>query len=126
MPSKSGADDITFLRKIVPGGADDSYGIEVAKLAGLPASVIRRAKAVLKEIETAAPVPGPAGAGAPGGRPALPGGRGGGIAVVERLRKLWPDTLSPIEALGLLYELCKPRTKGGLSPWQKSQCCPLR
>jgi DNA mismatch repair protein MutS len=44
-------DDITFLRKIVPGGADDSYGIEVAKLSGMPAWVINRAKEVLIELE---------------------------------------------------------------------------
>ena len=106
------------------GGADDSYGIEVAKLAGLPASVIRRAKAVLKEIETAAPVPGPAGP-APQVEDQLSLGPVAGIAVVERLRKLSPNTLSPIEALGLLYELCK-QAKEGSSPWQKSQCCPLR
>lgn len=45
---KKRGDDITFLRRIVPGGADDSYGIEVAKLAGIPQSVISRAKEILK------------------------------------------------------------------------------
>lgn len=44
-------DDIKFLHKIVPGGTDDSYGIEVAKLAGLPSRVIKRAKEELKELE---------------------------------------------------------------------------
>lgn len=48
--SKRG-DDIKFLHKIVPGGTDDSYGIEVAKLAGLPNKVIERAKRELKELE---------------------------------------------------------------------------
>lgn len=48
---KKRGDDITFLRRIVRGAADDSYGVEVAKLAGLPASVINRAKLVLKELE---------------------------------------------------------------------------
>ena len=48
---KKKGDDITFLRRIVHGGADQSFGIEVAKLAGIPASVIKRAKAVLKELE---------------------------------------------------------------------------
>ncbi len=52
--SKKG-EDITFLRQIVRGPADDSYGIEVAKLAGLPNSVIRRAKAILKVLEKNAP-----------------------------------------------------------------------
>ena len=49
---KKHGDDITFLRKIIPGGADDSYGIEVAKLAGVPNPVIRRAKRILKDLES--------------------------------------------------------------------------
>jgi len=44
-------DNIVFLRKIVSGGCDHSYGIQVAKLAGLPAAVIERAKEVLKNLE---------------------------------------------------------------------------
>ncbi len=51
-------DDITFLRRIVRGPADDSYGIEVAKLAGLPDSVTVRAKEVLRELEESAPATG--------------------------------------------------------------------
>ena len=47
-------DDIRFLRKIVRGGADDSFGIEVAKLAGLPPKIINRAKQLLKEMESEA------------------------------------------------------------------------
>ena len=43
---------MTFLRRIVPGGADDSYGIQVAKLAGIPNSVINRAKEILNELES--------------------------------------------------------------------------
>ena len=48
---KKRGDDITFLRKIVKGGADQSFGIEVAKLAGVPDSVVKRAKVILKELE---------------------------------------------------------------------------
>ena len=48
---KKRGDDITFLRRIVRGGTDDSFGIEVAKLAGVPESVIKRAKEVLKSVE---------------------------------------------------------------------------
>ncbi len=48
---KKRGDDITFLRKIVPGGADDSYGIEVAALAGVPKEVISRAKKILAKVE---------------------------------------------------------------------------
>lgn len=49
---KKRGDDITFLRRIVHGGADQSFGIEVAKLAGVPNSVIKRAKVILKELES--------------------------------------------------------------------------
>ena len=51
---KKGKDGIRFLRKIVPGGTDDSYGIDVAKLAGLPPRVTNRAKALLAEMEAQA------------------------------------------------------------------------
>ncbi len=47
---KERGDDIVFLRKIVPGGADKSYGIQVAKLAGLPESVLNRAKVIVEEL----------------------------------------------------------------------------
>lgn len=105
---KKRGDDITFLRKIVRGGADDSYGIEVAKLAGLPQAVIKRAKTILKEIETRQPVQmhGPA-AQPQAEEPQISLGAVSGEAVAQRLRQLEPDTLSPIEALGILYELCK-------------------
>ena len=53
---KKHGDSIRFLRKIVPGGVDDSYGIDVAKLAGLPPRVVTRAKELLKELESQAPV----------------------------------------------------------------------
>ena len=49
---KKRGDEITFLRKIVPGRADESYGIQVAKLAGVPDDVVERAKSVLKELES--------------------------------------------------------------------------
>ncbi len=48
-------DDITFLRRIIRGAADESYGVEVAKLAGLPESVIERAKKILLELESGQP-----------------------------------------------------------------------
>jgi DNA mismatch repair protein MutS len=52
--AKKRGDNITFLRKIVRGSTDDSYGIEVAKLAGIPNEVIRRAKEVLAQVEQTA------------------------------------------------------------------------
>ena len=51
--AKKDGDTIVFLRKIIRGSADESYGIEVAKLAGLPADVIKNAKKILKSIESA-------------------------------------------------------------------------
>ena len=100
---KARGEDIVFLRKIIPGGADRSYGIEVAKLAGLPESVVRRARAVLKELEESS-----------GHRPQLLAAPQqdqvslealGEAEVINRLRRTQPDTLSPMEALNLLYEL---------------------
>ena len=51
---RKGRDGIRFLRKIVPGGTDDSYGIDVAKLAGLPNAVLNRARGILAGLETQA------------------------------------------------------------------------
>ena len=50
---KEKGDDIIFLRKIIPGGGDKSYGIQVAKLAGVPDYVIQRAKEILEELSEA-------------------------------------------------------------------------
>ncbi|NLA87232.1 MAG: DNA mismatch repair protein MutS, partial [Clostridiales bacterium] len=103
--AKKRGGDIIFLRKIVPGGADDSYGIEVASLAGIPDSVIRRAKAVLAMLEegrgerAASPAP------AADDQISLTDMSGGEIA--ERLRQTELNTLTPLEALNLLFELKK-------------------
>ena len=48
---RSRGEELIFLRKIIPGGADRSYGIEVAKLAGLPETVVKKARSVLRELE---------------------------------------------------------------------------
>ena len=52
---KKRGDQMIFLRKIVPGATDDSYGIEVAKLAGIPNAVIARAREILEELEAERP-----------------------------------------------------------------------
>ncbi len=99
---KARGEDIIFLRKIVPGGADRSYGIEVAKLAGLPDKVVQRAKTVLKELESengVQYVP-PRRETEQVSLEALHEG-----AVLDALRRCQPDTLTPIEAMGLIYEL---------------------
>ncbi|MBQ0037500.1 MAG: DNA mismatch repair protein MutS [Clostridiales bacterium] len=95
-------EDIIFLRKIIPGGADRSYGIEVARLAGLPDTVVFRAKKILRELEQDA------------GRPAAPVtddseqvsfAAMGEAEAIDQLRRAQVDTMSPLEALNLLYEL---------------------
>ena len=98
---KKRGDELIFLRKIVPGGADRSYGIEVAKLAGLPNEVVKRANVILKELEQG---------GAYQAKPreeteqvsldAI-----GEAEVLAAIRRAQPDTMSPIEAMQLLYEL---------------------
>ena len=99
---KARGEDIIFLRKIVPGGADRSYGIEVAKLAGLPDKVVQRAKAVLAELETENGVQYVA-ARREADQMSLDAiGEG---EVLDALRRCQPDTLTPIEAMSLLYEL---------------------
>ena len=102
--------DVIFLHEVRLGAADRSYGVQVAKLAGLPESVVARARLVLEALEkgereggnqkafiddlplfAAKPVP-----------PAAPQKRS---AAEERLREILPDELSPKEALNLIYEL---------------------
>jgi DNA mismatch repair protein MutS len=91
---------LVFLHEIAPGVADRSYGVQVARLAGLPAAVVKRARALLAELEgaglaTALPLFAQAGESPEPARDALR----------ERLVALDPDALSPREAQALLYEL---------------------
>ena len=98
--------DIVFLRKIVDGAADESLGVEVAKLAGLPAPVITRARALLRELEngnTARPAEKPA--PEPDGQMTM--GDPAADAVCSQLRALTVETMTPIEALNELYRLRK-------------------
>ncbi len=109
--------DVVFLHEVVPGAADRSYGIQVAKLAGLPASVIERAKLVLAQIEAedrTSPARKliddlPLFAAA---RPAPAAPRDEAVAaLVEALATLHPDEMSPREALEALYALKAQLTK---------------
>ncbi len=104
-------DEIVFLRRLVPGGADRSYGIQVARLAGLPAEIVVRAKELLVELEGSH-----SGGGEGLGRygrhrpPSEPPPDQLSIfqtehPVVGRLRALDPDEMSPRQALEVLYEL---------------------
>ena len=100
---------VVFLHKIVPGGADRSYGIHVARLAGLPRAILRRAEDVLQDLES--------GGTKEARRKAMQQPTGdaqmqlsfstGPDPLREELPRLRPDEMSPIEALGLLYELHK-------------------
>jgi DNA mismatch repair protein MutS len=102
---KKRGDQMIFLRKIVPGATDDSFGIEVAKLAGLPNSVISRAREILSELETE------------GGKPityAAPVVDDqismmdlGTQQIRSALENLTVETLTPIEAMNELYKLKK-------------------
>jgi len=103
--AKKRGNDLIFLRKIVRGAADDSYGIEVAKLAGVPDSVITRAKYCLSELES-------------GEKPQLvlkneskddqiSFSDFGSSEITQKLREVNLDTFTPIEAMNLLYELKK-------------------
>jgi len=113
---KEWGDGVVFLHRVADGAADRSYGIHVARLAGLPASVIERAQEVLAELESErtveelekgrrgarakAPTPNPPWAGAPLFEAAPPVEH----PVAEALRTLSPDAMTPLEALQKLSE----------------------
>ena len=101
---KKRGDDITFLRRIVRGPADDSYGIQVAKLAGLPDSVTKRAKEVLRALEASAPKKQQVeqldfGVVEEMSSPALPS------EILDKLRDTDLNTLTGIEGLQFLCEI---------------------
>ena len=97
---------LLFLRKIVRGAADDSYGIEVAKLAGLPESVVTKAKGYLKSLETEKPASAPAAQTVPE-TDQVTLMDVGGSEIARELSALDLNTLTPIEALNTLYQLQK-------------------
>jgi DNA mismatch repair protein MutS len=106
---KEVGEQILFLHRLKPGGADRSYGIEVGRLAGLPAPVIARARTLLKLLESeqlaeALSGQGPRSTAAP---PEQLGLFGASVPhpVLERLRALDPNTVTPLEALALLAQL---------------------
>lgn len=106
--AKKKGDGITFLRKIVRGAADDSYGIEVAQLAGVPREVIKRAKEILASVESgAAPSVQTKREKAPESTGMLSFESFAESEVCEKLRKTDINTISPLEALNLVFELKK-------------------
>jgi DNA mismatch repair protein MutS len=105
---KEAGDHIIFLRKVEPGKADRSYGIEVARLAGLPISVIERARDVLKLHErTEHAVSGELVKNEDHGPVQIQMFEPVGYGIAERIRAINVDELRPIEALQLLSELQK-------------------
>jgi len=103
-------DQILFLHRLQPGGADRSYGIEVGRLAGLPAAVLGRARAVLALLEGDLLVPRLRGEPAPVARTATE--QLGLFAAAEHpvvgaLRAVDPNTLTPLDALTLLAKLAE-------------------
>jgi DNA mismatch repair protein MutS len=100
--------NVIFLRKILPGGVDRSYGIHVAQLAGLPKPVIHRATEVLEELESTdnrhTSSRKPARSNPPVVQMALFGQES---PVLEEIKRLDIESMSPLEALNTLYELQK-------------------
>jgi DNA mismatch repair protein MutS len=115
---KEKGDDIIFLRKIIRGGADGSYGIQVAKLAGIPHTVIDRAKELLKELEAAdiskhrarrrnKPIEGQVGFFiAAGSEDKI------GKEVLEELKSFDISAITPLDAMNELYRLQQKARKG--------------
>jgi len=106
--AKKRGDSVIFLRKIVRGGTDDSYGIEVAKLAGIPYEVVKRAREILSSIEAGSPAPAKAVQAS-----AEPFDLFSGIVAskdseaADKIRNADINTMTPIEAMNMLFELKK-------------------
>ncbi len=102
-------DDIIFLRKIVRGGTDDSFGIEVAKLAGVPQKVIRRAKEILAGLEEGASMARAAGKAEEAEIPDLQMSlaQQQEEKAIRQLKQADLDSMTPRDALEFLYELKK-------------------
>lgn len=101
-------DKVVFLYRIVPGGTDRSYGIQVARLAGLPERVIERAKEILVALESndqKVVVPPKSAAQVIATPVQLRLFEFAPHPILERLKKIDPDSLTPREALSLLYEI---------------------
>ena len=100
--------DIIFLRRIVPGGTDDSYGIDVAKLAGVPKDVIARAGEVLAQLEEEGSSARVIVKEVPAESEAqMSFALAGSSEITEELKQIDVNTLTPIEAMEKLYELSK-------------------
>ena len=106
---KKRGDEIIFLRKIVKGGADDSYGIEVAKLAGVNNIIIERAKEILLDLENGdQPIYKPSDVKQfTEENPQISFEAGKNEQIINRLKKIDINVLTPVEAFNLVYELIR-------------------
>jgi DNA mismatch repair protein MutS len=110
---------VVFLRKIEPGASDRSFGIQVARLAGLPAPVVVRAQEILRNLESTEfdregrPRLAHSESSSPGGARQLALFSGQDDAVLDELRRADPDQLTPLQALALLAELRKRLSRLG-------------
>ena len=103
---KKRGENITFLRRIVKGGADGSYGIEVARLAGVPSAVVTRAREILSDLEANGVVPVVVTKQtAVNDEPQMSFESNLNEDVINELKMLDVNTLTPIEALTKLYEI---------------------
>ena len=102
---KKRGDKMIFLRKIVPGATDDSFGVEVAKLAGLPSCVVNRARQILKELEAEGGKTAPVVNREPEDQMNMLDLRAQQIQ--QALEAITVETLTPIEAMNELYKLKK-------------------
>ena len=101
---KKRGDDIVFLKKIVPGGTDDSFGIEVAALAGVDSWILKRAKEILKELESDGKIKIVTRVESDAlGQLSL--ADFGNAEIIDRLKSIDVSTITPIEAMSILYEL---------------------
>ena len=107
--AKKRGDSITFLRKIIRGGTDDSYGIEVAKLAGVPNEVVKRAREILKDIEEGSHIAVGRNVTKKNDEADLFAGFMSSVNddVADKLRAIDINTTTPIEAMNILFELKK-------------------
>ena len=101
---KKRGDDITFLRRIVRGSADRSYGIEVAKLSGIPNAVIERAKQILKKTEEDGVVTYKS---VSSNDIQIPIEMQAAEEILHELQEIDVNTLTPIESMQILFEICK-------------------
>ncbi len=114
---KEWKDEIVFLHKIRPGSADKSYGIHVARLAGVPSPVLGRARSILSDLESHASTPKEVGQNRSLPNESLQPVEQPGLfdqmerRLLEKIQGIQPDELSPREALDLIYEL-KKQTSG--------------